>query len=290
MNKVALCPNPARDIGFLETIKAINILESHCVPYCVAPLYKEEVDIATDLPFETVTFEQALEQSSIIVCFGGDGTILRVARAAAEREQPVLSVNMGRRGFIAELERVTEEHLLKLVHGDYRRDRRIMFEVNLIRKGESIYSDFALNDIVISKGGAAKMIDVSVYSDDKKMSEFFGDGIIVSTPTGSTGYSMSAGGPLVEPTADSAVVTPICAHSMTARAYVLSGERKISVKVGSLYERTAHLSVDGGEAIELQSGDIVCAKRAKRKTTFVRMLDVDFYEAVNMKLKYDVKG
>ncbi len=288
LKKVVLCPNPARDDGLCTTFKVMEILNKIGVPYSVSPLFMP--DIMPQLPAEIkyVSGSEALCDAGLVIAFGGDGTILHSAREASKFDVPVLSINMGRTGFMAELESVDEEKIIRAVSGDFIVEKRMMLDLVLRRNEETIYCNFALNDIVVSKGGTAKIIDVSVFGDDKKIAEFYGDGVIISTPTGSTGYSMSAGGPIVEPSAESIIITPICAHSLSAKSFVLARDRVVSLRLGPLSDRKAHLSVDGGGAIEIKGHDVITAKLSERKASLARLSDRSFYETINS--KFDVKG
>ena len=262
MKKIVLCPNPARDIGYSSTLETIAILEEAGLNYSVCPLFDQTSETRMLGSARFSLPEDELPGAYMAICFGGDGTIMRTARIASRYNVPVLSINKGNMGFIAELESVDRSMILKALNGDYRLDTRLMLDIAVNRNGERIYGGFALNDAVISKGGTAKVIGITAYSDGSEVMSYRGDGIIIATPTGSTGYSMSAGGPLIEPQTESIIITPICAHSMTARAFVVSRDRTVTVELGSLSDREAYLSVDGGSSVELKSGDVVSAIRS----------------------------
>ncbi|MEG2097100.1 MAG: NAD(+)/NADH kinase, partial [Pseudoflavonifractor sp.] len=174
--------------------------------------------------------------------------------------------------------------LAKLRERSYTVESRMMLTVRVLRDGKTVYEDLALNDAVITKGAVARIIDLAVYGDDMLISNFSGDGIIVCTPTGSTAYSMSAGGPIVEPTAENIIVTPICAHALHVRPMVLGQDRVVAAKMGRLSRKTAYLSVDGGKAVKLGGGDAVEIRKAQAKTLLVRLTGRSFYEIMNQKL------
>ena len=225
-----------------------------------------------------------LKNADMLICFGVDGTILHAARDAIAHKVPVLGVNMGSVGFMAELEHSELDLLSRVAEKKYTLEPRMMLDV-VIRRGKDIVCrDLALNDAVITKGAVARVIDLDVSGDGVPIYDFSGDGVILSTPTGSTAYSMSAGGPIVEPTAENIIVTPICAHALHAKSLVLDRSRVVRVKIGRLSRKSAHLSVDGGRAFKLCSSDVVEVRRSKCVTQVVRLTQRSFYEIINQKL------
>jgi NAD+ kinase len=185
---------------------------------------------------------------------------------------------------MAELESTELEALGRLSESRYTCERRTMVDLRVLRDGRSIFRDTALNDVVITKGAVAREIEVTVTAGNVKMMGFSGDGVIVCTPTGSTAYSMSAGGPIVEPTAENLIVTPICAHDLKARSCVLDKERIVGVTVGHLAHKNAYLSADGGRAFRLNSGDTVELRTSAQSIRLVKLTDRSFYEILNQKL------
>ena len=158
-----------------------------------------------------------------------------------------------------------------------------MLDVSVIREGQQVFHEVALNDAALTKGAVARVVDLRISCDNVPMSEFSGDGVVVSTPTGSTGYSMAAGGPIVEPTAENLIVTPICAHAMDAKSFVLSSERVVSIRFSRLTRKTAYLSADGGRAFRLQDGDVAEIRKADAVTKLVRLSGRTFYEILAKK-------
>ncbi len=279
MKNIVLCPNPKRDLQLGLTMKVRETLRRHGVDAAVSPIMG---DVPEQFKSECVSLEKALDTAELLVAFGGDGTILHAARAAVGRDVPLIGVNMGTKGFMAELEPENISVLERVIDGGYTVENRMMLEVALIRGGRELYSDFALNDVVI--GGIARLINISVYGDGNKISGFSGDGLVVCTPTGSTAYSMSAGGPIVEPWAENIIVTPICAHVLAAKAFVLAPSRVVTVELGSLDGKAAYMSVDGGETFPLESGDTLKIGKSRYVTRLMRMSNKSFYQVVNEKL------
>ena len=173
--------------------------------------------------------------------------------------------------------------LRRVVTGEYQIERRMMLDVDVWRDGRRLFSDTALNDAAITKGAIARVIQLTVYCDNVEATSFSGDGVIACTPTGSTAYSMSAGGPIVEPAAKNLLITPICAHAMLSRSIVTSPRRVIDIKIGKTGRHNAFLSVDGGRAFRLNTGDVVTVKSSEQLTQLVRLKETSYFEIVNRK-------
>ena len=285
MRKVILTPNPYRDKNFQTVRHAMKILqEAGMEPRLCLPF---EVDRSYELPKDLHFYklDRELQNTELVICFGGDGTILHMAKAATRHGVPILGVNIGTMGFMAELESTELEKLAQLASGDYKIDSRMMLDVTVRRDRDIIYHDICLNDVVITKGAVARIVHLSVRCDGVEAMECGGDGIIVATPTGSTAYNLSAGGPIVEPEAKSILVTPICAHDMVSRCMVASDKRVITVGLTYNARRNAFLSVDGGKAVRLNMGDVATIRRANMETKLLRLKDRSFYDVVNMKFK-----
>ncbi len=283
MNNIVLCTNPRRDADFRFTLSIRRLIQKCGInPLNTVLFPPKDAELPKDMEF--VPIEDALKGAELLICLGGDGTILHAAKAAAQNKVPVLGINIGRKGFIADLEAADYEKITEAVSGRFAVDERMMLNAHIERGGETIYSDFALNDAVVARGSVNRTIDFAVYGDEKKIFNLSGDGIIVATPTGSTAYSMSAGGPILEPSASALVVTPICAHDLRAKAFVLSSEAEVTIEIGDLSEKSAFLSLDGPETAELISGDRVKITKSEYKTRLVRVLNRSFYEIVNQKL------
>jgi len=285
MHKVILTPNPYRDKNFqtvrsaLEILKAAGVETRVCLPF--------EIDRSFDLP-KDIRFsrlDRELPTASMVVCFGGDGTILHMAKAATRHDVPILGVNIGTMGFMAELESTELDQLARIATGDYTVDSRMMLDVSVYRERDIIFHDICLNDVAITKGAVARIVHLFVNCDGVQAMEFGGDGLIVATPTGSTAYSLSAGGPIVEPEAHSILATPICAHDVASRTIVASDKRVITVGLSKSARRNAYLSVDGGKALRMNIGDIATIRKSNYATKLVRLKDRSFYDVVNMKFK-----
>ena len=285
IKRVILTPNPYRDKNFQTVRNAVKILQDAgietrlCLPFEVDRTY----DLPRDLRFHKL--DREIQNTDLVICFGGDGTILHMAKAATRQGVPILGVNIGTMGFMAELESSELSQLALLAKGEYTIDSRMMLDVTVRRDRDIIYHDICLNDVVITKGAVARIVHLSVGCDGVQAMECGGDGIIVATPTGSTAYNLSAGGPIVEPEAKSILITPICAHDMGSRCMVASDERVISVALTRNMRRNAFLSVDGGKAVRLTMGDVATIKKSDYETKLLRLKERSFYDVLNLKFK-----
>ena len=285
MKKVILTPNPYRDKGFQTVREAYRILTESgvdvkiCLPF--------EVDRSFELPRDLrfSRLDRELSSAQLVICFGGDGTILHMAKTATRAGIPLLGVNIGTMGFMAELESTELDQLRRLADDDYTIDSRMMLDVTVLRDKDIIFHDISLNDIVITKGAVARIVHLGVECDGVQAMECDGDGVIIATPTGSTAYSLSAGGPIVEPEAHNILITPICAHDMGSRCMVASENRVITVHLTKNARRNAFLSVDGGKALRLNLGDTATIRKSERQTHLIRLKDRSFYDLVNVKFR-----
>lgn len=284
--KIVLSSNPYRDKGMRVALEARRILEHAgaqtvlCLPF--QPKKGDRLDLPRQVSLSMM--EKELPSADLLICFGGDGTILHAARDATLHGVPILGINTGSVGFMAELERSELPLLAPLAHGMYSIEERMMLDVKVLRGDKLISQDTALNDAVISKGSMARVAEMEVMADRVKVAFITGDGVIIATPTGSTAYSMSAGGPIVEPTSKSIIITPVCAHQLAARAMVLAPERVVTVQLPRGNRKYLYLSVDGSKAVRLTGGDRVEIRRSERVTQLVRLADRSFYQIINQKL------
>jgi len=228
-------------------------------------------------------------RAGVIVVFGGDGTILRTARAAAPQGIPILGVNLGAFGFLAEVNGADLERALhRLLEGDYQLDERMMLRARVEQTGRAAQEFLALNDIVVTKSGYARILKVRTAVNGEHLATHLADGMIVATPTGSTAYSLSAGGPIVHPAVDVIVLTPICAHTLNARAVVVSGADTVTIRTEPIGSPSppSILTVDGQEGFPLQEGDEVRVERSPHRTRLVRLGRGGFYSILRAKLTW----
>lgn len=279
---IALCPNPFRDHDLALTRRAAELLRSAGAEVIVCPVFAEDAPEALPDGLAFRPLRTAAAGCELAVVIGGDGTLLSVARALQEHPVPVLGVNLGTKGFMCAMEPENIELITRAARGEYELSSRMMLDVKLLRDGETVCSDCALNDAVIH--GYGDCIRHTALSDGKRIVSYSGDGIILSTPTGSTGYSMSAGGPIVEPSGSCIILSPICAHMMGARSFVLDAGRQVSVITERLRGRRAYLSVDGNPGVDLVNGDVLTVCRSQHKTLMVDLGLRSFFDIAYAKL------
>lgn len=284
--RVILSPNPYRDRGLKAAQSAQKVLESSGVEVSVCLPFELDENSRLEMPeqVQLSKLEDELKRADVLVCFGGDGTILHAARDANPYNVPVLGINLGSVGFMAELEQSELSLLSKLAAGKYNIERRMMLDVAVRREGRKIFSETALNDAVVTKNAVGRVLDLEVTGDRSTISSYSGDGVIIATPTGSTAYSLAAGGPIVEPTAENTIVTPICAHALHTNSFVLDSARTVGVRIAPGSRKTAFLSVDGGRAFKIQPGDWVECRKSEQTTRLIRLTGRSFYERINQKL------
>lgn len=282
--KAVITSNPYRDYDLQYAQKARDILISHGAEASICFAFDAELDNPLPATVKLENLETELKNADVMICFGGDGTLLHASKSATFHGVPVLGVNIGNMGFMAELEATQLNKLTDLIDKPIVSEPRMMLDVSVEREGKKLFHEHALNDAVITKGAVARIIQLDLICDNVSAMSFGGDGIIVCTPTGSTAYSMSAGGPIVEPSAENIIVTPVCAHSMLARPLVLSGNRNVTIRVGRTGKRNAYLSVDGGRSCRLNTGDLLHIHRSKHITKLVQLSDKSFFEVLQTKL------
>ena len=278
--RVILCPNPSKDVELATSREAKNILEAEGFEVCFSPelLDGRPADWPDDLPI--CELEDVVDSAALVVSLGGDGTIMHTVRRMMGHSVPIIGVNLGTVGFLAELDRGELPMLLLAARGEYVPSPRMMLEIEVERSGEIVYRNYAINDV--SLHGVVQMIRMTARGDGRKILEFSGDGIVISSPTGSTAYSLSAGGPIVEPTAENLILTPICAHALIARSFVLAPDRVVTVTVSDLRCR-ALISADGN-SFEVVEGDTLIVRKAKHKTMIAHVGNKAFYDIVYEKL------
>lgn len=226
----------------------------------------------------------AWSEVSVALVLGGDGALLKAARQLAPLAIPILGVNMGHFGFLTEVEGDgVEEAVERVIAGEYELEARMMLDVVVRRRGQPLASYLALNDAVITRGTFARILHIETRSGEEEVLRFMGDGVIIATPTGSTAYSLSAGGPIVNPLLDCLVVTPICPHALATRSVVLRPEEQLEVAVSANHEDIM-LTIDGQVGFKLRPNDVVSVTRSVHKTQLVRLGRHSFYEILRSRM------
>jgi len=259
-------------VTWLEKRGLVPLVESHLARHLAYADGKEREDIRTE--------------ADLVVVLGGDGTLISVARLVGAREVPILGVNLGSLGFLTE---ITLDELYPALEmclsGDYEVSERMMLRATVTRDGEEVVSHRVLNDVVINKGALARIVDMETAVDGHYLTTFKADGLIISTPTGSTGYSLAANGPIVQPALDCLVLTPICPHTLTNRPIVVGSDAVISIRLLSESE-DVFLTLDGQVGFELKFGDLIRIRRARHRTRLVASRSKNYFEVLRTKLKW----
>lgn len=283
MKTVALCPNPKRDVGFRCTMGAMDILRRQGFA-CVLTFPFETEVTGEELGLPLLPLEEAVEQADLLISLGGDGTILRIAPEAAKRHCPILAVNVGHLGFICDLETDELPLLEKLGEEPWRIESRMMLEVTVRREQRQVYRALALNEAVINKGAVSRVVNLGAHINGEHMFDLRGDGLIVATATGSTGYSRSAGGPVLSPNIRGIILTTLCAMNLSVGSWVLQAEDVITVEALEKGYVSGFLSVDGGRAFSLRRGDKVEIRRSDFETQLVRLKNRGFFNEYDRKM------
>lgn len=235
-----------------------------------------------------ITDEAELDDIDFAIVLGGDGTIIHSARRLAQHEIPILGINLGNLGFLAEIEQSEwKKNLQQVLDGNYEIETRMMLEARVFEAGELVEEGYGLNDVVISRMALSRMVGFSVYVNDEFVNYYSADGLIMSTPTGSTAYNLSAGGPILAPHSEMIVMTPICPHSLTARSVVLSSNDVVKITFEHNrrnWDKDLMVTIDGQEGMRISSDADIIIRKAAMKTRLIKLEGHDFYHILRRKL------
>lgn len=288
MERFFVITNKPKDEQLEITNRIIDLLKSH--GKSCAYRFLEQIDEAFDGSISSLGIDTDCD---CILVIGGDGTMLKAARHTLDMDIPLLGINCGTLGFLAEIEKGNlEEALLKLLGGTPDIEKRMMLEGNIVRqqKGGRVTeeeADYALNDIVLTRPGTLQILSFDIYVNGQYLNHFGADGVIISTPTGSTGYNLSAGGPIVEPGAELLLITPICPHTLNARSIVLAPADRIEVRIPvgkNGLSQEVEVNFDGNHKTILTTGDSIYISKSQKVTKFARMNSVSFLEVLHKKM------
>ncbi len=278
---IAIIPNSSKDKAIEYAVKITESLSDYDCRFSVPAEFRDTVksEKAEYFPnhFSTV------ENSDLVIAIGGDGTIIHVAKHAAVLKKPVLGVNCGRVGFVANLEPTELSLLSKLFDKSYTIDDRMLLEVTIDHDGktETLY---ALNDVTISKGSVSRMVELNVHLNGELINSYRADGLIFSTPTGSTAYSLSAGGPVIEPHMKCILLTPICPHSLFSRSVLFSDDSEVTIYPHENCDEDIFATVDGIHSFRIDKNDSVTVRKAELTANFIKLNNKNFYRILNDKL------
>ncbi|MFO7154156.1 MAG: NAD(+)/NADH kinase [Caldicoprobacter oshimai] len=279
MKNIGVIPNFSKDPGGVQTSSIVSKIEQKGMQPIVLPEVYQVIKAG-----KVVEKEDFYSMSDFIFVLGGDGTLLRAARQACKYGLPILGINMGRLGFLTEVEVSDIDGALdSLLSGDYYIERRMMLKAKLVRQGMEAYELVALNDIAIAKASFARIIHLKVFINGEFVGYYPADGILVSSPTGSTAYSLSAGGPIINPGMECLLLTPICPHALSARAIVTDSKDEINIVVADK-SRDVLLTVDGQEGVPVYKGDNIVITKAEVETRLVRIRRRSFFNLLRDKM------
>ncbi len=280
MKKVGFITNTDKDSGFEYTGELVDfVLEKGCQALIPEGALRY---IGKGTAFSGV--EEIYEQSDFVVVLGGDGTILRVARKTALFNTPILGVNFGTLGYLADVEKTDAKTAIEAVLNEkYKIEKRMMIEASVVRKDSAQDRNIALNEVCINSSGFTRLISLGIEVNGQYIDTFRADGVIVSTPTGSTAYNLSAGGPILNPSTELMTITHICPHALYARPIVFSGDDVLKIKIESNYNNI-QMTLDGKQSIQLRNDDIIKIKKSKYNTGIIKTTDTNFYDILRRKM------
>ena len=252
----------------------------------VADILKRKYTVLFDSDYSEDNIYKMFKESDVAVVLGGDGTLLSASDMASSFDVPLLGINLGHLGFMADVEEKNiEESLNTFLDGGYKIDRRFMIDAFIEKKDGSRLTISALNDIVVTRASYQRMVAFDIKVNGDNLATYQGDGLVVATPTGSTAYSMSAGGPVVDPSLEVCIITPVCPHTMSSKPVIVPGQAEIQIDFKSTFDDKAMLTADGKEGIGLCEGDVIKIKGSERKLGLIRLLNRSFYDILNLKLQ-----
>ncbi|MGE5485194.1 MAG: NAD(+)/NADH kinase [Ignavibacteriales bacterium] len=281
MKRIGIWPNLEKEMALPVTMDLVKWLKDHKVEPVLPPRVAR---IAGETGVEVPGGGWA-GGSEFVIALGGDGTILEVAKQIAPAETPILGVNLGHLGFLTEIELPDlYEALPRFLQGEYFVEHRMMLQASVVNSGTAKARFLVLNEAAIAKGPFARMIALDLFINETYVDTYPADGLIVSTPTGSTAYSLSAGGPIVSPAIDVIIVTPICPHTLYSRSLVVSRSERVRVALRRPHEDTM-MTIDGQKGYGIESGDEIVFTPARETTRLVRVAGWSFYEVLRKKMK-----
>ena len=278
--KIGIVPNLTREKALEVTINTIKYLEQIGIEYYFDISAKNDLSNIID---NNKFLADLFSFVDVIIAIGGDGSFIHAAKTAALHKKPVLCINAGNLAFLAGLEGNESELLEKLISGEYVTDKRLLLEVKAKTDNNCEFLGYCLNDVVVARGQDIRLIDLDVFCDDRKINSYRADGVIISTPTGSTAYSWSAGGPVIDPNLQCIMLTPICTHSPLNRSLVFNDKSCLTVKP-TVNNQKISVSTDGDESIILQNNTEIIISKSELYAEFIRIKTDEFFDILNSKL------
>ncbi len=283
MKSIGIITNSDRDENFIYT----NILADSIIKRGGKVMVTDELSVKACKSIPCGDIEGVVNNSDLIICLGGDGTFLKTARKVYKSGIPMLGINLGSLGFLTEIEKNDVDNAVgHIFNNDYIVEERMMLEAAIFKKDKEPEYDIAINDAVITRGSISRIIHVKTYINDIFVDTFPGDGLIVSSPTGSTAYSLSAGGPIIEPDTDLLLVTPICPHILYTRSFVTKADSVVKAIVDEDYHHNAIVALDGEEGHKIRGGDVVEIKKSPYTMKLIRINSRNFFNILRTKIYY----
>lgn len=283
MKSIGIITNADRDKNFIYT----NILADSIIKHGGKAMMSDELASKASKGMPCGDVEGVVKNSDLVICLGGDGTFLKVARKVYKSGLPMLGINLGNLGFLTEIEKNDIDNAVEhIFNNDYIIEDRMMLEAAIFKKDKEPEYDIAINDAVITRGSISRIIHVKTYINDIFVDTFPGDGLIVSSPTGSTAYSLSAGGPIIEPDTDLLLVTPVCPHILYTRSFVTKADSVVKAVVDEDYHHNAIVALDGEEGHKIKGGDMVEIRKSPHKMKLIRINSRNFFNILRTKIYY----
>jgi NAD+ kinase len=281
MKKVGILPNLEKDTNLNVTKRIVcYLLEQGCMPSLT-----EEVAYSCGLEMYARKEEELFHFSDFLISLGGDGTLLSVGRRCAKHNVPILGINLGNLGFLtAEDKNYAERAIDQVLQGNYKVEKRMMLEASIFAEPQRLEGILALNDVCITRGFSSKILEFNMFVNDEYVDTLRADGVIICTPTGSTAYNLSAGGPILKGDADSIAITPICPHTLSSRSIIVSAEDMVTVEVCTRSDEDFTVSADGQNTMTLKRKNVVQIKKSEFYTTIIKTKHLGFYDVLRQKL------
>lgn len=281
MKKIGVIPNLLKDNGLIITNQVVSWLKEKGLEVYVTPHIGAQLNVVC----HHVEEEELYSTSEVVVAIGGDGTILGIAQKACYYNRPILGINLGRLGFLADVERTRIEELFeKLLKGEYTIEERMMLMVKIIDPSGEVSRFYGLNDISVTRGSCSRITEYEMFINNAYLDIYAADGVVVATPTGSTGYNLSAGGPIVSPLAKNIIVTPICPHTIYSRTMVVADTDKVRIKTHNYLGTTLELAVDGQTKSYVTPLHEIEIEKAPFTTKLIKLSGYDFFEILRKKI------
>ena len=279
--KIGIVPNFTREKSLEVTVNTIEYLNKLNIEYFFEKSSFENFPISIS---HDKFLENLYSVVDVVIAIGGDGSFIHTAKTAALHKKPVLCINAGNLAFLAGLEGNELQLVEKLITGDFSTDRRLLLEVTAKTDDDCKFMGYCLNDVVVARGKDIRLMDLDVFCDDRKINSYRADGVIISTPTGSTAYSWSAGSPVIDPNLQCIMLTPICTHSPLNRSLVFNDKSCLTVKSSNNSNQEISVSTDGEKTIVLSSNTEISISKSKLYAEFIRIKSDEFFDILNSKL------